>query len=276
MTPTAPRRDRPEASPLQAAGRRPLLVALVVILCTALGILAGFLREPVYTAQARLSVGSIDVPSQALPGYVEATKSLAEAYSRSVESPAIVDRVAQRTGTPAEQVRSSLTASPIPESPVILLEAKTGEARRSVAVADSGAAALLDYIRGLTASADDQDALLREFRQATIELDRALASRRAAGRRYEAAQTPRNSQRLRSAKADAEAARLRVQSLSTRYEAAQQRQFAPDFVQVVTRPQAASSDRTAGIQLRGFAGLVVGVIAALALATLLSRRSRTG
>src|SRR5206468_5370899 len=92
--PAPPRRSRrtdPVPSPVTrrvapsaAAIARPLLVLLPVLTFLVPSLLVAFAKEPVHTAEARLLVGGFDAQSQAIPGFVSATESLASTFARLV------------------------------------------------------------------------------------------------------------------------------------------------------------------------------------------------
>src|SRR5689334_12701293 len=61
-----------------------LLIALGAIGAAAAYLVAGEERKPVYTAEARLAVGRIDVSTQSIPGFATASQLLADSYSRAI------------------------------------------------------------------------------------------------------------------------------------------------------------------------------------------------
>jgi Capsular polysaccharide biosynthesis protein len=97
-------------------------VIIPTLLLVGAAIALGTTRAPNYTAETRLTVGRLDVSSQAVPGVVAANQSLAATYSRLVTAEGVVDPVAVRLGLSSGSVARALRASPIPESPIIRLE----------------------------------------------------------------------------------------------------------------------------------------------------------
>ncbi|MDX6675001.1 MAG: hypothetical protein QOH11_2419, partial [Solirubrobacteraceae bacterium] len=52
-----------------------------VLVCVGVAVAVGLLRAPNYKAESQLFVGSYDVRSVAIPGFVTASAQLADAYS---------------------------------------------------------------------------------------------------------------------------------------------------------------------------------------------------
>src|SRR5690606_4040141 len=116
-------------------------------------------------------VGSFDVEAQAVPGVVEASRSLAETYSRLIQTDAIVARTAEILGVDPDQVQGSIGASSIPNASIIRVEATAAGAPAAAARANAAAEALVEYAAG---GADDQD-LQAQYDEALLEHARARA-----------------------------------------------------------------------------------------------------
>ncbi len=56
-------------------------------------------------------------------GFADASGSLASGYSRAITATDVITPVARKTGLPAATVASDVTASPVPQSPVIQVHA---------------------------------------------------------------------------------------------------------------------------------------------------------
>jgi uncharacterized protein involved in exopolysaccharide biosynthesis len=84
-----------------------LLILVCVLVCAGAGIAIGLLRSPVYKSQSQLFVGSFDVRSVAIPGFVTASQQLADAYSRLAASDAVVVPVARPRGRSPAPLRPS-------------------------------------------------------------------------------------------------------------------------------------------------------------------------
>jgi hypothetical protein len=260
--------------PFAAIARHPFLFLFVVLLCTAGGVYVGVKREPIYTAEARLNVGNVDVNSEALPGYVVATQSLAASYSRGIDSQEVVGPVAAALHRSQVDVANHIEASPIPESSVIRVEATGLDRDGAVRLVNAASQSLARYVRGLNPAGQTTDRLLAQYREAEIALARADETRRTIARRYAAKPTPDRRVALREATATLNTVKLRVQALAARYQSVQQDQPVNDFVQRLTTATTAASDRNSALAIRAFTGAVVGILLGAALVTALSNRRR--
>ncbi len=272
-----PQRPRQPVGPWPAFLRHPLLALFIVAVCTGAGVASGLERTPVYSAEARLAVGNIDVESQALPGYVSAVESLAGSYSRAADSDKVVGPVARELGMEPTEVARRVAASPVPGSAVIRVSAKGDDEASTVRLANATAQSLRGYVQGLDSGGSSARSILREYRQASVEAEQAKETRE---RRREAdagSGGDGTSARVQEAEAEYSAASLRVRSLANQYQQTLQQRPPANFVQGLTDAAAAGSDRMQQIQLRGFTGFVAGLVLAAAVVTsLANRRRRSG
>ena len=251
----------------RSAARHPFLVIVPLLVCVAAGLFIGFAREPVYTASARLSVGRIDVNAPgALAGFSSATQSLASAYSRAVDADPVVGSVASLVQLSADSVRSRVSASPIPDSPVFLVEAKTPTASQSVRLANASADALIKYVQELNRANPDSVRLFDQFQEASAEY-----ARRMRAERMLKAQLGRSTG-VAEAVGATEAALLRRETLRTAYLTSQQGQAQTSLIQRLALASDADSDRLRWLQISGFGGLLAGLVMGLGLATIRANR----
>jgi capsular polysaccharide biosynthesis protein len=268
------RASQPPPSALQAVRAHPLLVMLAVAVCVGAGIAAGVARTPIWTAETRLSLGSIDVATQSLPGYVEATRSLAAAYSRAAQSTPVVRAAAATARLAPAQAAHRLSASPVADTSVLRVVGTGPDERSAAAVANAGSDALVRYIRRST-SVNASDAILRDYRRAQDRVQQ-LTTRRDRQRRQYLAQPSRARRAgLQDVTAALATAQLQADTLGDRFKSNQQDRPSADFVQVLSDATTAASDRTSALQLRAFTGLVAGLLLGLALALWRSRRRAT-
>ena len=120
-----------------------------VVLITALAIMAGFLRSPDYTAEAKLTISDSAGGAAALAGFAANSQSLAAGFSQAVNAPGVVRRVARRLGLSQAEIRSSVTASSTTGSPVLRIQAVSTSAERAVALANAAGAGLIAYVNGV-------------------------------------------------------------------------------------------------------------------------------
>lgn len=266
--------SRPTAG--EAVRMRWWLILLLALLLAGAGIALGLTRSPAYGAESRLSVGSFDAATQSVPGYVEASEDLASAYSRIAESDVVLGRVARESGMSLIEIRDRVTAAPIPESPVLRIDATGSSAESATGLAAAATETLRSYIN----ESQDPDArsneLLGEFRKwsrVAVTLEARLERRRQAREQDSGAVS---ADLVQQTEAAAEVARLRADGAATAYQSARERDRAEAAdLTVIESPQAADSDRLAVVQQLGFVGLVGGGIVGAALAILLPfRRSR--
>lgn len=282
---TPPRHPQPPAGgvigPLEATLRRPLLVAIPILLLVGVAFAVGMTREPTYSAETRLNVGRPDVSPEAIGSAAVGNQSLASAYARVIEAEAVVAPVAEGLALEPGDVRARLTASPVPESPIISVRATGSKADEAVRLANAGAARLVEYVRSLGRDESDEADILRRYRSARLAAARARARRD----RLEAAdalagESAARQRSLSRANADIATSELQAESLADAYRQAQSSRAAGDLVQVLTPAAGASSDARSALQrlllLAGAVGLVTGVGLAVVLANRRRGPSWTG
>lgn len=127
-------------------------IVIAIALWALLGaLLLPLLKTPTVTAESRLVVGDQSLEAQAVPGYVTATQQLATTYARLVSS----DGIKAAAGNDAV-----ITATPIPESVVIRIDATAATSEQAIHAADIAAQALIEAV----AASGGADALARTQR----------------------------------------------------------------------------------------------------------------
>ena len=271
--------DRPSSRPKLGAviASRWLLVLACAMLSTGVGLGIAFTRAPTYTAETRLTVGSIEEAAEQVPGYVEAARQLASSYSRLAESDIILVQVARETGTPLDTVQERVLAAPIPDSPVLRIETHGDSRGEAIRLADVIGRELRDYVGTGQAGFKRSGAALREFRRwsrLAIRLESRLEQLRQRRQRRPGSVSLNL---IQSTRASAEVARLRAQGASAAYSDTRQRGQDAARLSVLQQPRSADSDRFQIAQQLGFLGLLGGVLVGVALASLLgARRWRQG
>jgi hypothetical protein len=274
---SAPRRDRPRrldpmpspvtgrVSPSAAAIARPLLVLLPVLTFLIPSLFIAFTRTPEHTAEARLLVGGFDVQAQAVPGFVEAARTLASTYARLVSTPAIIDPVAKKLKVDPGDVSGHISATSVPESSIIRVEGDADNAQDAVRFADAAATALKNYAGGSRGAATD---VLKEFQNASRANASAQSNLDRINRAVQASADPppalREQQALAQAQADA--AKLQADTLAQTY--ADARQGGSGQVQVVAPASYVGDNRRSMVQLAVAASVFLGLIVGVALATI--------
>lgn len=263
----------PRVTTLTAARRHWLLVAFITLLFTGAGVAVALVRQPVYTAGTRLVVGRIDVSAPgALGSFTVATQAIASQYSRSIDAEGITHRVAPRAGLTPTQVASRVSATPIPESPVIKVFAQGTSATDAVRLANLASDALVTFTTLLNRSNPDTSRLLTRFTASSREVVVQDAQLSRLRRSYVAHPTRATRDEMQATEVKLRVAELQRDTLRDAYDASTQSQAATSLVQVLERASGAASDRLRYLQFLGFIGFVAGLAVGLALATLRANR----
>jgi uncharacterized protein involved in exopolysaccharide biosynthesis len=254
--------------------RRHWFVALLAVLVFVAGAVMLGLKRPVkYQTTANLSVGHVYVNNPVgIPTVIEATQSLAGVYSRAIDSSEVRAATGRRLARQHGRVAGNLSATPIPQSPLIKVSAESSSRRGAVALANAGSAELATYVNRQIRDNDAATLIAGRYRTAALRYRQARERRGRAQLRYERLQTrERKAARDRTAAA-AETALLRRAALRVSYEAAVQGGTSSIGVEVFSRASPPTMDRWSVMQLLVFVGLVGGLATGTALAVLLTAR----
>lgn len=251
---------------LSAARRHWLLLCLPIVAFTAAAIAVGVVRDPVYTAEARLTAGQINVTAPgAVAGFATASQSLASTYSRAIDAPEITEPIARRLGISSERVRQRLTASPFPESPVVRVQATGPTSRGAISLANAGARGLVDYVSSLSTETGGDAAYKAMVAAAKrVALGRQTVADRT--RIYANNRTKANRRRLVDARASAARGEVVFETRRARYQDAVAQSSNRPVPQLLQLAPSATSDKRSKLQLLGFAGFVAGLAVGLVLA----------
>jgi uncharacterized protein involved in exopolysaccharide biosynthesis len=261
------------------AMRRHWFVALLpVVLFVGAAVGLGLKRTPEYTATANLSVGAVFTDNPAgISSVIQGTESLAAVYSRVIGANEVVEdtkrRLAGRYVVDARQV----SASPIPESPIIKVTAAAESAGEALALVNAASASLVDYADRRDRSDEEAAAISDRFDKAALRYRKRLATMNKLQIDYEK-NPPDENRRVRNrAGAAADTALLHKDALETKYQEALDGTSSSPPLEVFREATSASSDRYERLQLLVFTGLVGGLLAGAALALLRAlRKSRRG
>ncbi len=154
-------------SALEALSRHRRAATAVTLLGALLGVLIALTQPTTYTAEYRLAVGQGEMSALNIPGYPTATKDLASNYSRWVTDHGVA-------GMSLPDGVSSLTASPLPDSSVVRIEAAAKEPEAATAGAKAAADALTAEVNRARAE-NDPAVLLAEIESHAPQLSRAQA-----------------------------------------------------------------------------------------------------
>jgi hypothetical protein len=250
--------DRPFRGPLESALRHPFLAVVPVIVLVGIAAAIGLIRDPTYTAESRISVGRIDVPAYTLHGVIIGNATLASGYARTIDAESVVGPAGNAVGLSPSEARDRLSASPIPGTTLIRVEAEGPEQAQTVKLSNAGSRSLINYVEDL--NRQETSGLLREYRGARARQERARSTLdRLLG-------SPRSSRaRLENARLDLASAQLRADTIGNQYRAVKGGPDTQNPLQFVAPAAEAKSDRRSMFQRLLLIGLAVGVLVGLAL-----------
>jgi hypothetical protein len=151
----------------ESPGRSAVLHLRLVVAMAVIGLVVGgaigFVRAPIYKGQARLFVGktlSLN-NTAAIAGFPQAAAQIASDYARLVNTSTVTADAAKRLGHP-NALGGSLSATPIPNSPIIEVDSTASTRQGAVALADAGAASLVDAVNQINQEALSQVTALEQ------------------------------------------------------------------------------------------------------------------
>jgi len=268
----------PRVSVGSAIWRHPFLVIAPVVLLVAIASAASYTRTPNFTADTRLAVGRLDTSTpSSLAGYTQATQTLAERYARSIRGDDVIGPAARELGVKSARIRESISAAPIPETPIFRIRAKAETAGDATALANAVSESLVRHSEKVaTSTGPDSRRLLERYRQAAFEfarLDEAVDDRRT---EFEAFPSFTTRDALAEATSEANAAELRLSTLRTAYQTSMQTAGSAALVEIVERAVKGRSDQSRVMQFLLFVAVVGGLALGTAVALLrANRRARS-
>lgn len=248
--------DPTPPNPFQALRRHPLVALLPVVLLVGAAVALGMTREPVYTAEARVAIGNLNPGEASAPGIVEANQQLASAYSRAITAESVVRPVSRQLKIPRGEVASSLSASPVPKSPLMTISAESSSEDRAIRLTEVATQALVGYVGSLGGQTPAQERALDRYQDARADV---AAAQREAGSGDD------------KAEAAVDAAKLRERAAQRNYlDEAESGGSTP--ITVLNRAEGAVNDRESKLRLLVVIGALAGIFVGVALAT--ARASR--
>lgn len=148
--PASIRRIRARGVSYVSVGRSAAAHLRLIVAVTAAGFLIGALyglvRPPTYTAEARLIVGkSISIVNEAATaGLPSAAAQFASNYARLAGTEGVNADAAKRLGL--KTIDGTISASPIPDSPIIRVDSTASSQAAATALANAGAQAIIDQV----------------------------------------------------------------------------------------------------------------------------------
>lgn len=268
---SVPSSHRPSVSPFDAMARHWLVVLVVVAVGVLCGVGAGFVVPATHRAEARLAVTPDGNSAYTIPGFPLAARELAADYARWVQNTG----EGETAGTDAD-----VTASPIPDSGVVRIEAEAATPEQAV----TGAQQVADQLEATVQAAQqehDPDAAYERFAEIAPQVAQAQGRVDAAESAYGAAvggEAP--SSQVRAAADELAAARTELAEIQLQQSAAGERYrrlysdtMGITQLQVISPATSAGDNRSALVQRGAVLGLGIGLLLALILAFLRERRA---
>ncbi len=258
--------EPPQGPFFQAIGHHKRLIAAFALLGVLAGLALGYVRPATYEASATLQVGQVNPNSAGFASYTQSSSSLATAFSRAIAATPVLAQVNRRLRIPPERAVTRLSSEPIPLSPAFRVIAKGPSAVKAKQLANVAAAAVIAYENRSNSANPQAAALLTSYRHASLALNKANAA-------VEAANSGGSSEDVLAAEAAQSAAKIRLKAIGATYIATVGSQPPREgFVSLLAAATSASGNRTAKMQLYGFLGLLLGLVAGCAAAFLAERR----
>lgn len=256
------------------------LILVVALVGLVIGVAYARLRAPSYHAEARIVVGTNASLAnvEASAGLPAAEDEFASEYARLISSSTVKADVAKRLHE--RNVSGALTASPIPDSPIIRVDASSASAAESLRLAQVGAQALIATVDEFNrANASTVASLLSLYVRTEKDLDAAQASEAALRARINTTPTDdtatRQSLNAQLATVEAEVAsdQLQATALDNQYEA----EYSPsqqeeDTVKLSGVAVSTGDNRKAFLEIGVLAGLMGGAVIGLAAAVAVDMR----
>jgi len=261
--PEPPIPTTPFYGPLESVLRNPALAAAPVVALVLAGLAVGLLRSPVYEAEARINVGRIDVPAYTLQGVTIGNSTLASSYSRALGAPDVINEAAQAADVSVSTARENLSASQVPNSTLIRVEAEGDSSGEAQQLANGAALALINYVTKVNVR-QQQSRSLQRYRRAQAGVERIRT------RLLRLQRERPNSRAAERARIDLRTAELNARSVGARVLGATVAPSPENLLQLLVPAATADSDKSSVLQQSLLIGLVAGLVLGFALALLRS------
>jgi hypothetical protein len=276
-SPQAVRRIRARGVSYVSVGRSAAahlrLIIAVALAGFALGAIYGLVRPPTYNAESRLIVGkSITITNEAATaGLPAAAAQFASDYSRLAGTQAVDSDAAKRLGV--KSINGSISASPIPDSPVIRVDSTAPSQAGANNLANAGAQAIIDQVNLINQTNQaDLNTLITSYNQIEYQLQQETYTENTLQAELDAGNSAVQSQ-LSKAKAAVVTDNLEADAVASQYDD----QYSPvqADAQVVTLMSGATpggSDKLDYLGIGIVGGFFGGIILGVALAALIDLR----
>lgn len=258
----------PRVDALTAALRYPLLIIVPTLLLGAFGYFLAHRKPVTYKASAEVLLQQPPATdSAALPGVVQAELSLTPVYARELDFDPVLVPLARKLHTTPLDVANHLSATPIPSSPIIRVDATGRTAAAAVTLANGAATQLSKLVTSQATSTAGASGILHRYQSAVAayQLARAHEQQLAQGH------SPSDPAVVQATVA-MQVAQLRQNMLGAAYQADVGMSQSTPTLNVFAFAGGATNDRNSNREIYVFVGIVAGLLIGLALATLLATR----
>jgi capsular polysaccharide biosynthesis protein len=251
--------DPPEGLAFGALRRHKKLIAIFALLGLLAGAALGLARPATYEAAATLQVGQVNPNSPGFASYTQSSSSLATAFSRAIAAAPVLATIEHKLHIAKRKASGRLSSEPIPLSPAFRVLATGPSAAEAKRLANVAAAGVIAYENRSNSANPEAASLLAAYRRASLELSEASAAVASNGGLQ--------------AKAEQSAAKIKLKAIATAYVATVGSQPPREgFISLLAGATSAKSNRHSMIQLYGFLGLLLGLLAGCGVAVLRDRR----
>jgi hypothetical protein len=267
-TPAAPATAERDVfrGPLESALRHPFLTLLPLLAAAAIAAGIGMQRDPVYSAAARINVGRVDVPAYTLSDTLIGNATLAASYSRAIAAPDVAAAAAKKAHVPPLVAQANMSASQVPKSTLIQIDAVGASAGEAITLANAGSQALIDYVTKLNLRQQHSRDIQR-YRKAARRVQNSFVRVQELTLRR-AAQSHKLRPKLAKARAELATRQVQAQALGTRINQGAQAPESKNLLQLAVPANRATSDRQEVLQEMLIIGIAAGLVLGLAFALL--------
>jgi hypothetical protein len=252
--------DPPEGLAFGSIRRHKKMIAIFALLGLLAGAALGFVRPATYEAAATLQVGQVNPNSPGFASYTQSSSSLATAFSRAIAAAPVLATIEHKLHIAKRKASGRLSSEPIPLSPAFRVLATGPSAGKAKRLANVAAAGVIAYENHSNSANPEATSLLAAYRRASLELSEASAAVAGSGGSLQA-------------KAEQSAAKIKLKAIATAYVATVGSQPPREgFISLLAGATSAKSNRGSMIQLYGFLGLLLGLLAGCCVAVLRERR----
>lgn len=260
-------RPLPRIGPLESARRHWLLALLPLIVIVPVVAVVAASRRPTYSAEARLMVGRLNLSEPgAIQGYAQAAQDLAATYPLVIDADGVIDPLARTFHMTRQQVISSISASEVPSSAIVRVDATAHSARLAVSLANAASGALVAYLSAQNRDDPDVARLYERMQAAELAYQKAKAALPTTTRTTTAPRPPTPAQQR--ALANAALAQAVLQAAIRNYQSTSQIATVSSLLEPVVSAHQATSDRTSKLVLATGIALLVALVLGIAAATL--------